>query len=175
MKHKFFKRISTLLLATIMIISTNAVALAAGEHEECQSEETLLMTIPASEDGKTIVEYDVNINDLGITLTPLSTNADEAGGNVPSNGQKSFTLHKSQSSALSYLVVNSFSKSTSGALFIYLYRPNGSQVSDDWIMGVNEAVRWLVLSPQSGNWKLRVVASGTNAAVNVYATWANIN
>lgn len=173
MKHKFFKRISTFLLATIMIISTNAMAFAAGEHEVCQPKEDLLMTIPASEDGTTIVEYDVNIKDLGITS--LSTNADEAGGNVPSNSTKSFTLHKSQSSALSYLVVNSVSKSTSGALFIYLYRPNGSQVSDDWIMGVNEAVRWIVLSPQSGNWKLRVVASGTNAVVNVYATWSNIN
>ena len=69
------------------------------------------------------------------------------------------------------IIVNATSDSTSGALFLYLYKPNGELASHDWIMGINEVVEWSLFWPTSGNWRLRVMAQGTNEPVYVWASW----
>ncbi len=69
------------------------------------------------------------------------------------------------------LTVHATSNSTSGALFLYLYKPNGELASHDWIMGINEITQWSLFWPTSGYWKLRVMAQGTTAPVEVWAGW----
>lgn len=69
------------------------------------------------------------------------------------------------------IIVNATSNSTSGALFLYLYKPNGELASHDWIMGVNEVTEWSLFWPTSGYWRLRVMAQGTNAPVDIWASW----
>lgn len=93
-------------------------------------------------------------------------------GIVPSNGvlelkptlESYIGLNKS-------FVINATSDSNTGVLFVYLYKPNGNIQSNDWIMGVNEVVKWDVFLPSSGTWTVRFVAQGTTSPVNVYARW----
>lgn len=70
-----------------------------------------------------------------------------------------------------YVTVTSHTGSQSGAVFLYLTSPNGNLVSNDWIIGVNEATYWDVILPASGTWTLEAVALGTDSSVSIYARW----
>lgn len=92
-------------------------------------------------------------------------------GTIPSNGEKSYIINLPSTSITKQFIINAVSESTSGALFIFLYDPNGNQVSTDWIMGINEIASWPFLFPKSGDWTVRIIATGTNAPVNVFIRW----
>ena len=159
MTTNIFKRSISFLLVLIMAVATTSTAFA----KENQA------TGLTDEDYTEVSEYILNVSDTGeITLVAedseiIPFDNSPVRGVVPSNGyiigfNKNF-------------VVNATSNSTSGALFVYLYKPNGNLQSNDWIMGVNEVVKWSVFLPSSGTWRVRFVAQGTTAPVNVYARW----
>ena len=94
-------------------------------------------------------------------------------GVVPSNGTSTFTVHLDNYIGLSKeFVVNATSNSTTGGiLFIHLISPRNNEVSQDWIMGVNEIASWKVPLPSSGDWTVRISSNSTNAPVNVFLNW----
>lgn len=69
------------------------------------------------------------------------------------------------------LCIRTSSSSTSGAVFLYLYSPNGDLVSDDWIMGVSDESNEYMFLPSYGRYTLKVIAQGNNQPVNVDAWW----
>lgn len=54
---------------------------------------------------------------------------------------------------------------------LYLYKPNGQLASQDWIIGINEVAQWSFFLPSAGQWRLKLVASGTNDVVEFFARW----
>lgn len=168
MTTNFLKRSISFLLILIMMATTTCTAFA----------KEILPTDLIDEEYTEVSEYILNVSDTGeITLVaedaeivPFSNSP--VRGIVPSNGY--IDLNPTLESYIGFnknFVVNATSDSTSGALFVYLYKPNGDIQSNDWIMGVNEVVKWSVFLPSSGTWRVRFVAQGTNAPVNVYARW----
>jgi hypothetical protein len=108
---------------------------------------------------------------FSIVGTALAANSPVT-GTVPTNG--SINLYpwlESYIGVSKNFIVNATSNSTSGALLVYLYNPSGKLVSNSWVMGVNEIAKWSVTLPSSGQWRLYIVASGTNASVNIWAKW----
>lgn len=103
--------------------------------------------------------------------TTRATNA--ISGVVPSNSTATFTVHLDSYIGFSKeFVVNATSNSTTGGvLFIHLISPRGNEVSQDWIMSVNEIASWKVTLPSSGDWTVRISSNGTNAPVNVFMNW----
>ena len=168
MAINLFKRSISFLLMLIMVATTTCTAFAQEN----------LSTDLANEEYTEVSEYILNVSDTGeITLAaedkksvPFSNSP--VRGIVPSNGY--IDLNPTLESYIGFnknFVVNATSDSTSGALFVYLYKPNGNIQSKDWTMGVNEIVKWSVFLPSSGTWRVRFVAQGTTAPVNVYARW----
>lgn len=70
-------------------------------------------------------------------------------------------------------VANASSESTSGLIEISLYNPDGKLVSNQWVLGVNEAATWTVYFPKKGTWEISALAYLTNEPVLVYFTWSN--
>lgn len=168
MTTNIFKRSISFLLVLIMAVATTSTAFA----KENQA------TGLTDEDYTEVSEYILNVSDTGeITLVAedseiIPFDNSPVRGVVPSNGY--IDLNPTLESYIGFnknFVVNATSNSTSGALFVYLYKPNGNLQSNDWIMGVNEVVKWSVFLPSSGTWRVRFVAQGTTAPVNVYARW----
>lgn len=168
MKTKLFKRSISFLLIFVMAMASTCTAFAN------ESEASALNGEPSTE----VAEYLVNVDETG-EITLIAENQEivpydnsPVRGVVPSNGY--IDLNPTLESYIGFtknFVVNATSDSTSGALFVYLYKPNGNIQSNDWIMGVNEVVKWNVFLPSSGTWRVRFVAQGTTAPVNVYARW----
>lgn len=69
--------------------------------------------------------------------------------------------------------VSTNSNSKQGALLLYLYNPKGKLVSNDWVMGINGTYEWKLTLPSSGQWRLWVIAQGTDADVEIVAKWIN--
>ena len=70
-----------------------------------------------------------------------------------------------------YVTASSHTGSNTGAVLLYLTSPNGNLVSNDWIIGTNEATYWDVFLPASGTWTLKAVAYGTDASLSLSARW----
>lgn len=168
MKHNLFKRSAIFLMIALMLLTSTCTVFAA---------ETTAVALSETE-NVTVAEYSVNVGTTGEVMVEaindeVSTFANSpVRGVVPSNSY--IDLYPQLESYIGFnktFIVNATSDSTSGALFLYLYKPNGDLASHDWIMGVNEIAQWSLFLPSSGEWRLRVVAQGTTASVNVYARW----
>ena len=124
---------------------------------------------------------------LGTTTRVMAASPDEStldatprenqtiGGSIPSNQSRTWNTNLDSYVGLNknFCAVSS-SSSTTGALYVYLYK-DGQLKSKDWVMGVNEnrTVTWSMFLPASGTWQVKVVASGTNAPVTFYGWWQN--
>lgn len=54
------------------------------------------------------------------------------------------------------------SNSTSGAVYVYLYKGE-KMVSNDWIMGVDDVAAWSLFLPSSGEYTLKIQAYATKS------------
>ena len=149
MKTRLSKTGGSFLLATIMLLGTATSAIATSV--DGSTETVLYSNIVMPQENQTI------------------------GGTIPSNS--SCTYYTNLDSYIGFsknFCAVSRSDSTSGALYLYLYK-DGKLKSKDWIMGVNETntVKWSMTLPSSGTWEVKVVASGTNAPVTFYGWWQN--
>lgn len=160
MKTKLSKRVWAFLLATMMLLGTAIQAMAVSTDEATRvenSEETV------------VASFTLDTNSV------MPRENQMIGGTIPSN--ESRTYYTNLDSYIGFtknFCAVSHSDSTSGALYLYLYK-DGQLKSRDWIMGVNETntVMWSMTLPSSGTWEVRVVASGTNAPVTFYGWWQN--
>lgn len=165
---KLFKRnMSLLLILVVALMNSNTVFAKENKVAESNGEHTTEVT-----------EYLVNVNEERETSVILENkdivllDNSPVTGVVPSNGY--IDLYPTLESYIGFnkkFVVNATSSSSTGVLFVYLYKPNGNLQSNDWVMSVNEIVKWSVFLPSSGTWRVRLVAQATTAPVNVYVRW----
>ena len=93
-------------------------------------------------------------------------------GTVPSNGSRTFYINLDNYVGVNKtFLVNATSNSSTGVLFIRLISPRGTEVSQDWIMSVNEVAQWSVFLPSSGQWTVQITSNGTTSSVNVFLNW----
>ena len=144
MKKKLFRRISSLVLAIIVSLSSTNIVFAADKAMESEYE---------------------TVNQAA------EANPFERGTVAPNSSIDLYPTLKSYVGLYQRFYISTRSESTSGAILLYLYSPNGRLVSKDWIIGDNEATYWDVFLPASGTWTLHIVAQGTNANVLVSTRW----
>lgn len=171
MKQKVFKRNLCVLTVLLLFLTITFTSFA---------KETLEVDVPPNSNNISIEEDNIVLSDVNIGtiekdnfgVVPYSENWDIAEIAPNSYMDLSIKLDSYWGQNLNRkIIVNATSNSTSGALFLYLYKPNGELASHDWIMGVNEVTEWSLFWPTFGYWKLRVMAQGTNAPVDVWAGW----
>lgn len=154
---KLSKKVWAILLATMMLLGTTSQAMAASPNES------------------TVVENSGETEVMSFTLDATPRENQTIGGSIPSNQSRTWNTNLDSYVGLNknFCAVSS-SSSTTGALYVYLYK-DGQLKSKDWVMGVNEnrTVTWSMFLPASGTWQVKVVASGTNAPVTFYGWWQN--
>ena len=120
----------------------------------------------------------VNVQGASITentfdINPMST-SEKRSVTLPINGSDDLYINLDNYIGLTRRIYfNATCSSNSGAVFLYVYSPRGTLVSDDWIIGVNEAANWSVFLPSSGEWHIHAVAQGNAAEVELHAVWQN--
>lgn len=164
MKKRLFQRTISFLLASIMLLASATTVLAKEEQPECNI---------VAEDADMAIDIDMEVIDVSVDGVGISTMANEMVHDVvPANG--TVNLYPKLDSYVGLnkkFFVNVTSPSNKAGVLLYLYDPNGKLVSDDWIMGLNQAATWSIFLPKSGTWRLYVVGHGTEDYVEVTAGW----
>lgn len=152
MTRKSFKKIGSCLIALLMVLGIS-------------------FPVSAAETSSIVEEYTLNVSDSGEISMTRSNNT--VGSVIASNSEQSYNPHLDSYIGINKtFVASTSSNGSSGAVFLYLKNQNGKQVSNDWIMGINDNASWTVTLPSSGTYTLRVVLSGTNDWVSFAAKWA---
>lgn len=149
MKNTFSKTLFT--FALVMIFGLSSVVSA--NAEECLS----------CEDGSTLE------NKVGEQSKILSTQSETK--EIAPNGTEYFYPVLSSATSNARLIVNCTSGSTSGALFIYVYAPDGTLISDDWICGTDGMVVYdFDRRLSAGTYKVMIVAALTSTTCTVFVS-----
>lgn len=59
--------------------------------------------------------------------------------------------------------------SSAGSVYVHLYNPSGKELSNDWIMGLNDSAEWTVWNLPKGQYtcKFVVIADSDDTYINV--------
>lgn len=154
MKQKMLRIISCMLM--VVLFATLSLGSVSAEGVNVQ--------------GASITENTLQEN---FDINPMST-SDKRAVTLPINGSGDIYINLDSYMGLTRRIYfNATCSSNSGAVFLYVYSPRGTLVSNDWIIGVNEAANWSVFLPSSGEWHIHAVAQGNAAEVELYAVWQN--
>ena len=126
----------------------------------------------ASEEMVTVAEYTFTVDESDINSATVRAADPKVSGTIQPN--TTFVCFPTLSSYIGFnktFNVVTTSTSTSGAVYVHLYKGE-KELSDDWIMGVDDVASWSFFLPSSGEYTLKIQAYATNANVDFYAWWS---